>query len=130
MNNNYDKIEISLPFKAEYVSIARLTSSGIANRLGFDIEVIEDIKVAIAEVCNKLVSAGSTEADFFTIAFYVYADKLKVVFNCEDKSLKCIFNSETDELGISIINALMDEVELCTSNAYLFSMSKALEGNI
>ena len=130
MNNLCDKIEISLPFKAEYVSIARLTSSGIANRIGFDIDAIEDIKVAIAEVCNKLVCVGSEKVDFYKVVFNVYEDRLKVVFDCDDKSLKCIFDKKNDELGLSIMNALMDEVELCTNNSYLFSMSKALEGNI
>ncbi|NMA66934.1 MAG: anti-sigma regulatory factor, partial [Clostridiaceae bacterium] len=33
-----DCIEVTLPFKAEYVSVVRLTVSGIANRMGFDIE--------------------------------------------------------------------------------------------
>ena len=48
MDTNSEKIELRLPFKAEYVSVARLTASGIASRIGFDIEAIEDIKVAIA----------------------------------------------------------------------------------
>jgi serine/threonine-protein kinase RsbW len=129
VNIMFDKIEITLPFKAEYVSIARLTTSGIANRIGFDIEAIEDIKVAIAEVCNKLVSVGSEIADCYKIEFNVYENSLKIIFNCEDNALKCIFDSEDDTLGLSIMNALMDEVELCTEGDYLFSMSKALEGN-
>lgn len=128
MNNIFDTIEMSLPFKAEYVSIARLASSGVANRIGFDIEAIEDIKVAIAEVCNKLVSAGSPKVDSYKISFNVYSDRLKVTFNCEDKDLKHIFKHE-DDLGLSIMNALMDEVELCADSSYLFSMSKILEGN-
>ncbi|MCX7749424.1 MAG: ATP-binding protein [Clostridia bacterium] len=123
-----DIIELSLPFKAEYVSVARLTASGIANRVGFDIETIEDIKVALAEVCNKFVNIGSTKADCYKIVFKIEESKLVIIFDCEDKSLKCIFDNEIDELGISLINALMDEAEFCTSNEYLFLMSKSLEG--
>ncbi len=131
MNNLCDKIEMSLPFRAEYVSVARLTTSGIANRIGFDIEAIEDMKVAVAEICNKLVSMGSDKADSYKIVFNIFQDKLEIVFDCEDKGLKCIFDSESDALGLSIINALMDSVELCScNNDYLFSMSKALEENV
>lgn len=125
-----DIIELILPFKAEYVSIARLTASGAASRIGFDIETIEDIKVAVSEVCNKLVSAGSTSADCYKIAFKLSDNNLDVTFECEDKSLRCIFDDENDALGISIITALMDNIEFCEQNTYLMSMSKSLEENL
>lgn len=128
MENMSDNIELILPFKAEYVSTARLLASGVANRIGFDIEVIEDIKVAISEVCNKLVQLGSKKTQSYKISFNVFTDKLSVTFECDDKSLRCVFGSEEDELGISIINALMDEVELCSQNDYILSMTKVLEG--
>ena len=121
-------IELILPLKAEYVSIARLTSSGVANRVGFDIETIEDIKVAVAEVCNKFITVGSNTALKFSILYHVFSDKLVINFDCEDKTLKCAFNDESDELGLSIINALMDCVEFCPNNNFLLSMSKALDG--
>lgn len=122
-------IELIVPFKAEFVSIVRLTASGVANRVGFDIETIEDIKVAIAEVCNKFISTGSEITSKFSIKFHVYVDKLVVTFDCKDKALKCIFDEEIDGLGLAIINALMDDVELCSNDSYLFSMSKTLEGD-
>lgn len=129
MNDAMDKIELLLPFKAEYVSIARLTASGVANRMGFDIESIEDIKIAVAEVCNKLISTGSESADCFKIVFNMSRKKLEMVFDCVDKSLKNIFKDEESELGISIINALMDDVRLCPDNAYILSVMKSSEGN-
>lgn len=130
MNTKTDNIELMLPFKAEYVSIARLTVSGIANRIGFDIESIEDIKVALAEVCNKFVSTETKSADNYRIIFGIGEKELTITFDCDDKSLKCIFDAENDELGVSIITALMDSVEFCPNASYLISMSKSLEGNI
>lgn len=129
MDTKTDIIELVLPFKAEYVSIVRLTASGVANRLGFDIETIEDIKVAVAEVCNKLVCTKNKTAESYRVIFQISGQKLKITFDSKDKSLKCIFNSGDEELGVSIINALMDEVEFCTDQ-YILSMSKAVEGNI
>lgn len=130
MKSEIDNIELLLPFKAEYVSIARLTVSGIANRIGFDIETIEDIKVALAEVCNKLVNIGSDMVDHYRITFKISEKSLSIVFDCEDESMKCIFADGDEEFGIAIINALMDSVELCNKNSYILSMSKVLEGNI
>ncbi len=128
MSEPKSTIELSLPFKSEYVSIARLTVSGVANSIGFDMDSIEDIKVCIAEICNKLVRVGSSKADCFRIIFNIYEDKLISVFDCNDKTLKCIFDNKEDELALSIINALMDSVELCTEN-YLFSITKVLGRN-
>ncbi|KNY27147.1 ATP-binding protein [Pseudobacteroides cellulosolvens] len=125
--DNFDVIELKLPLKAEYVSIVRLTASGISNRIGFDIDSIEDIKVAIAEVCNKLITVGSATEDFVKIIFRISKDKLTVIFDSEDESLKCIFSGSDNEFGLSIINALMDEVELC-SDSYILSISKVIEG--
>lgn len=42
-----DNVKMTLPCKGEYVGVARLTLSAIANRMGFNIEEIEDIKVEI-----------------------------------------------------------------------------------
>jgi len=76
MNSVCDKIELTLPFKAEYVSVARLVASGVCNRIGFDIETIEDIKVAISEVCSKIVSMGSKITDNYTIIYGVSENTL------------------------------------------------------
>lgn len=129
MDLTTDKIELILPFKAEYVSIARLTASGVANRMGFNIETIEDIKVAVAEVCNKLVNIGSESAGNYNITFKITGDKLKIEFDSGDKSLKCIFSDDEEQLGIAIIDALMDEVEFCNEGNYVISMSIVLKGD-
>ena len=127
MSDFSDKIELVLPFKAEYVSIARLTTSGVANRVGFDIETIEDIKVAVAEVCNKLVNAGNKSAGSYVITFSVLSAKIAISFNSSDEAVKLIFNNEEDELGISIINAFMDDVELYPESGCILTMTKAIE---
>jgi serine/threonine-protein kinase RsbW len=128
MESITDKIVLIMPFKADYVSVARLTVSGIASRMGFDIETIEDIKVSVAEVCNRFVGAGSKSADSFKIVFNISAGKLIIIFDSQDKTLKCIFNDSDDGISLSIINAFMDNVELCPDNSYILSMTKAFEG--
>lgn len=129
MSKSVDEIELILPFEARYVCIARLTVAGLANRSGFDIEAIEDIKVSVAEVCNKLVNIGSKPAGNYKIIFRVSDSELNVIFACEDKSIKCIFGDQHNQLGLSIIKAFMDEVEYCRDSGYLLTMTKRVEGN-
>ncbi len=128
MAERSESIELTLPFKAEYVSIARLVASGVAARIGFDMDVIDDVKVAISEVCNKLVKADSSVASSFRIRFEIEKDRLTVAFACEDKSLGRLFKEENEELGMYIVAALMDEVEYSPGDGSLFRMSKVVEG--
>ena len=46
--SNAESVELTLPINAAYISAARLTASSIANRLGFGIEEVEDIKTAVS----------------------------------------------------------------------------------
>ncbi|WIV12610.1 ATP-binding protein [Proteiniborus sp. MB09-C3] len=118
--SSFDSIKLNVPNKAEYVSVVRLTTSAIASRMGFDIEEIEDIKVAIAEACTSTLEHSlSSEKENFDINFDMYVDKLVITvkdigkgFNVDDiKELKVEELGEGG-LGIFIINSLMDEVEI------------------
>ena len=45
MNETVDLIEMKIPAKPEYVGIIRLTLSGVASRMGYVYEEIEDLKL-------------------------------------------------------------------------------------
>ena len=83
-NRNADAVVLTIPMRAEYVSIARLTAAGVANRAGFDIETIEDIKVSLSEVCNRIINAQynyDCESDFeCKIEFVISSDSLEIDF--------------------------------------------------
>lgn len=55
MNQVLDFIEMRIPANSEYVGVIRLTLSGIANRMGFSYDDIEDLKIAVSEVVNNAV---------------------------------------------------------------------------
>ena len=128
MNSSADRIELILPFKAEFVSVARLTTSGIASRIGFDIDTIEDIKVSVAEVCNRIINIGAGSGGNYTIAFDVAVNRVIISFYSNEDGMNNIFRDEEDELGVSIINAFMDQVEFGSDNTFILSMTKSTEG--
>ncbi|WP_352418597.1 ATP-binding protein [Proteiniborus sp.] len=124
IEDKFDCIKLSIPNKAEFVSVVRLTTSAIASRMGFNIEEVEDIKVAIAEACtNTLEHVLSDEEKNFDIDFDMYSDKLVITvkdsgkgFNIDNiKDLKLEELGENG-LGIFIINSLMDEVDIINDN--------------
>ncbi len=54
------RIELKIPASAQWVRVARLTVAGVASRLHFDIEAIEDIKLATAEAINNAILHAAT----------------------------------------------------------------------
>jgi serine/threonine-protein kinase RsbW len=52
-------VRLTIPAALEFVRIARLTASGVASRLGFDIDEIEDLRVAVDELSSILVDAST-----------------------------------------------------------------------
>ena len=113
-----DSILISLPLKSDYISVARLTASVIANKIGFDIEDIEDIKVAIGEACNNAVLHANDNEEFdikFSISENTFEaeiiDKGKG-FEYNNYEIPDLENPKEHGLGIFIMKSLMDHVEV------------------
>ena len=83
-----DYIEIKIPAKPDYIGVIRLTLSGIANRIGYTYEEIEDIKIAVSEACTNAVQhAYSKDEDGEVIVgFGIYEDKLELMVADNGKS--------------------------------------------
>ncbi len=80
MTATAETIQMTLPCRSGYVGVVRLTASGIASRLGFSIEDIEDIKVAVSEACtNAIQYAYRDPADGrIEVDFACYSDRLEI----------------------------------------------------
>ncbi len=137
---NCDVIKLSVPNKPEYVSVIRLTATGIANRMGFDIEKIEDIKVAISEACTNAITHGKCKEETnFHIDFYADEEKITIsVYDngkgCLSKNIKTPNLGELKEggLGIFIIKTLMDDVKVLSNKGKgtLIKMTKYVGDDI
>ncbi len=121
--NQGDEIRLSIPNKPEYVGVARLTVAAIASRIGFDIEKIEDMKIAVSEACNNAIIHGCKYCDEgeYNINFTLTEKKLTI--SVYDKGEGCKHeledirkpnynNLKEGGLGIFIIKSLMDDVEI------------------
>jgi serine/threonine-protein kinase RsbW len=54
-------VRLVIPRALEYVPLARVTVAGYAARLGFDVDEIEDSRIAVDELARVLVETGSGE---------------------------------------------------------------------
>lgn len=140
----YDYIEMKVPAKPQYVGVTRLAISGLANRVGFTFEEIEDLKIASSEaVTNAVEHAYKGEDGEVVIGCALYEDKMEIMvadrgssFDYEETK-KHIGPYETDEdieflreggLGLYLMEALMDEVKVLREEGVTILMTKYLDG--
>src|SRR5690625_4566552 len=141
---DFDFIEMRFPAKAEYVGVIRLSISGIANRMGFSYEDIEDLKVAISEATSNAVTHAYSSEDEgeITIGFGVYEDRIEVMVADHGGSFdlqhikggigpyneaESIDNLREGGFGLFLIHALMDKVEINNTYGVIVLLTKYLD---
>ncbi|MDP9334154.1 MAG: hypothetical protein M3Q30_12730 [Actinomycetota bacterium] len=109
-----DAVRLTLPAALEYVRIVRLTGSGVASRLGFDIEEIENLRVALDELASMTIdvaSAGELEITFFTTDSELHIVGRAPVAEGVDVGV--------EPLTAQILKAVIDDYELRTDDGFV-----------
>ena len=50
-----DEVRLTVPAMPEFLRLARVTATGLASRLGFTFDEVEDLRLAIDELCFALM---------------------------------------------------------------------------
>lgn len=116
-------LELHLPNHPEFMVVARLMVAAVASRLQFDMEAINDIKLAVGEACNNAMEhgcSGKNGTEMITLRCEITDDSLNIFvqdcgtgFSPEQPGAK---QQETIDLlaergfGMLLIRTLMDEV--------------------
>lgn len=56
-------VTLVIPCAAEYVSVARLAILGIASRMAFSYDEVEDVRLAVGEACTHAVERAKAAAE-------------------------------------------------------------------
>ena len=141
----FDYIEIKVPAKPQYVGVARLAISGLASRVGFTYEEIEDLKIAASEAVTNAVQHAYSDDKVGEVILgcALYEDRLEIVvtdhgqsFDFEETKKKVGPYQEWNEdsplreggLGLYLMEALMDEVKVDHGEGVIVFMTKYLGG--
>lgn len=113
-------VRLRIPARAEYIALARLALSGLADIVELSDELLADLKLALTEaVSNSVRHAYADEGGFVSIAYELSHDALAIEvvddgrgFDPERPPL--LEGEELTEggLGIAIIGTIVDEFEL------------------
>lgn len=124
----HDALELKLPAKTDYISTVRLCASGIADRMKFSVDDIEDIKSAVSEVCINSIKHGydnkSDPDNVIEVRFLIREEELIIIVkdfgkgfdttlvdNYIEQEEKGKKRPEHIGTGVYIIKTLMDQVE-------------------
>jgi serine/threonine-protein kinase RsbW len=123
--NGYSRaIRLTIPAKAEYITLGRLALTGIARLRAKPVsqEVLGDLKLALTEACTNSVRHAYADGEgTVEILYELYPDKLVVEvvddgegFEPPREPGRPLDEDELSEggLGIAIIEALADEFEI------------------
>jgi serine/threonine-protein kinase RsbW len=120
-NGGARTVRLTIPAKAEYITLVRLALSGISNFRPLDDETLGDLKLAVTEACSNSVRHAYRDGreGAVQVIYELHPDRL-VVEVCDDgdgftvdPSLSVGDNSLAEGgLGIAIIRELADELEL------------------
>ncbi|RAP27135.1 histidine kinase [Candidatus Marinamargulisbacteria bacterium SCGC AG-333-B06] len=119
------EVSLKIPSMPEFVGVVRLAISGIAARMNFTIDEIEDIKISVSEACTNVIqhaygSSPNPEEDIIEINAYIVDDNLEIYVKDYGQGfdLSIIGTPEQREkskekmglgLGLTFIKSLMDD---------------------
>jgi serine/threonine-protein kinase RsbW len=105
---NEDEVRLAVPAKPEFLGLARVTAAGLASRLGFTFDQVEDLRLAIDEMCFSLTGSKGRDG-VLEIRFALSPGGLVVEGAGKFTAPPPVHLSELSEV---ILDALVDEHSL------------------
>ncbi|MGC1511635.1 MAG: ATP-binding protein [Acidimicrobiales bacterium] len=102
-----EEVRLVLPARPELVGVARLTAASLAGTIDFSLDEIEDLKIAVEELCHRLIGSGS-DAGSLTLTYRVGPDTLEIV----GTGPKAPDLPSSDPLSERILEAVTDDYAL------------------
>jgi serine/threonine-protein kinase RsbW len=107
-----DRIELTFPARGDLIVLARLVTSAISARAGFDIEELEDLRLAVGELCLLTLQGHDARYGDLRLELSVLEDAIGV--QCTLQHAAPGGETQPDEvesalLSEQILDALVDE---------------------
>jgi serine/threonine-protein kinase RsbW len=101
-----DRVELQVPASSAYLAVLRTATAGLAARLDFTLDDIEDLRIAVDEACSLLLPLAA-----------------------DDAALTCEFQLTADELEVSV-SVPSDHTEPPSPGSFAWTVLSALTGDV
>ena len=109
MTNSPD-VELRLPAESAYVAVLRMTTAGLAARLDFTLDDIEDLRMAVGEACALVLENADPGGDLYA-NFDISDGSIRVSVSADSSRGS---DPDQDSFGWQVLTALTSDV--LTSN--------------
>jgi serine/threonine-protein kinase RsbW len=100
-----DRVTIQMPAEGAYLSVLRTATAGLAARLDFTLDEIEDLRIAVDEACGMLLAQAAPDA-----------------------SLECDFTLGEDRISIAV-SARSQQPRPPSRDTFAWTVLSALAGS-
>lgn len=115
-----DTIELTFPASSRFIRLSRLAAATLAAELDFDVEAVDDVRIAVDELVTLLVEGGHRAV--VSLRFLAGADDLVVEGSCRGDGVTEVVASDLVE---AILAATTDEHRLgSTAGERSFTFTK------
>jgi hypothetical protein len=76
MDDEPDCVRLTIPLDTRYVRIVRLVSRGVGTAMGFNVEDVDDLRIAVEELCAALFDVS--EGPALELSFEMHEDRVDV----------------------------------------------------
>ena len=118
-------VELRVPADGVYVSVVRTTTAGLAARLDFLIDDIEDLRIAVGEAC-AMVLPEADEGSQLVCSYHLAPGRLTVVVAVTAANPD---GPEYDSFAWQVLSTLATHAEADASNGR-FSVTLTMESGI
>jgi hypothetical protein len=63
INEELQTVHLRIPVSARYFRVARVVAGALADELGADIDELDDVRLAVGEICNLALASNASEVD-------------------------------------------------------------------
>jgi serine/threonine-protein kinase RsbW len=102
-----DIVEVRLPAAGAYLSVLRTATAGLAARLDFTLDEIEDLRIAVDEACAMLLPKALPGSEL-TCVFELLADRMQVAVSVPSADGRL---PDRNTFAWTVLTALAGEVE-------------------
>ncbi|MEV0144084.1 MULTISPECIES: anti-sigma factor [unclassified Nonomuraea] len=107
-----DVVSIRLPAASAYLSVLRTATAGLAARLDFTLDEIEDLRIAVDEACAMLLNEAVPGTDL-TAEFELSGQEMQVRVEVATVGSSA---PKRDDFAWMVLTALADDVEAATDS--------------
>jgi serine/threonine-protein kinase RsbW len=105
-----ERVALRLPPDSAYLAVLRTAAAGLAARLDFTLDEIEDLRIAVDEACALLLPRIAADGDL-TCVFTIEADTLAVEVSARTTDAE---PPRRDSFAWTVLSALAGEVDART----------------